>query len=82
MLFEEFQERRNGDVKGIGAIVLLQSFELGDGFDALGSLVFVDLGLRLGVDVIEEGPESFGLGVVEESAFLEEEGEVRLVADL
>jgi hypothetical protein len=62
--------------------VLLEALLLGSARDAPGLLERFELRPRLGVDVVGEGPERLGVGVVQEAALLEQERDVRLVSDL
>lgn len=82
MLLEELAEGRDGNVKRVGAIVLLDSGDFGGTGDAPGFLEFLNLGFRLGVDLVLESIERLPVWVVEETAFLEEEGDVLLSANL
>jgi hypothetical protein len=82
VLLEQFCESRDGDVEGVGAKVLLDTGDVGLLGNASGGLEVSDGGLRLGVDVVLEGAKALGVGVVEESALLEEERKVGLAAGL
>lgn len=53
--------------------MLLDTGQLGLLVDTLGDLEVANAGLRLGIDGIYETAEGFGIGVVEETAFLEQE---------
>jgi hypothetical protein len=82
VFLEELGESGDGDVERVGAIVLLEALLLGGARDAPGLLERLELRPRLGVDVVGEGPERLGIGVVQEAALLEQERDVRLVSDL
>ena len=82
VFLEELGEGRDGDVERVGAIVLLQAVELRGGRDALGLLEGFELGLGLFIDLVRKGAERVGLGIVEESALLEEERGVGLASGL
>jgi hypothetical protein len=82
VLLEELGKGGDGDVERVGAIVLLEALQLGGGRDAPGGLKFGELRARFGVDVVGKRAEGLGLGVVEEAAFLEEEGGVCLASGL
>jgi hypothetical protein len=55
MLLEELGKGRNGDVKGVGAIVLFQALQLGGTRNTPGGLELLELRLRLVVDVVDKG---------------------------
>lgn len=82
MLFEQLRESRNRDIEGVGAIVLFQSLQFCGACDALRVLEGLDGWLRLDVDGIVESGEALLLGMVQESALLEKEGQVVLAINL
>ena len=82
MLLEELGKRWYGNIERIGAVVLLQSAQIGRTCDAFGPLERFQLGFWVGIYLVREGPERVRFGIVEESALLEEEGQVRLASDL
>jgi hypothetical protein len=73
VLLEQLGEGRDGNIKSVEAIVLLDARQLDLGLDTLGGLEVADGGLGLGVDVELERTKRLCLGVVEETALLEEE---------
>jgi hypothetical protein len=73
MLLEELGEGGNGNIERVCSVMLLDSGELRLLLEAPEGLVVADGGLGLGIDVISERRERFGLDIVEEAALLEEE---------
>ena len=82
MLLEKLGKGRDGNIEGVGAIVLLEALDVSGAGDAPGALEGLELGLLVGVDEVDQGPEGLVFGVVEKSALLEEEGQIRLASDL
>jgi hypothetical protein len=62
--------------------VLLDSGDFGGAGDASGFLKSLNLGLGFGVNFVLESIKGLLVRIVEETAFLEEEGNVLLSADL
>lgn len=73
MFLEEFCEGRNRDVEGVATIVLFQFLEFCGLCDAPRLLERLDGRLWFRVDGIVEGSEALLVGMVQESALLEEE---------
>lgn len=82
MLFEELEEGRHWNIEGVVAIVVLESLDLLLGGYATGLLEVLEGWLWLGIDRICEGREGLLLLVPEETALLEEEGNVVLATSL
>jgi hypothetical protein len=82
VLLEELGEGGNGNVKGVGSIVLLDACNLGLLVQASGGLEMANLGLGVDVDIILKSAEGICLGVIEESALLEQERSVELATSL
>lgn len=82
MFLEELSERRNGDVKGVRAIMLLEVLELGGTGDALGFLEDLELRGGVRIDKVRQRAEGLLVVLVEESALLEEERDICLLSNL
>jgi hypothetical protein len=82
VLLEELGEGGYRNIKSILAIVLLNSRQLGLGLDTLRSLEVADRRLGLDIDIVLEGRERLGSGVIEEASLLEEERSVELATSL
>lgn len=73
MFLEELCKCRDRNVESVCTIVLLNAGQLGLLVDASAGLKLANGGLGLGVDGILEAAEGFGIRIVEETAFLEQE---------
>lgn len=82
MFSEEFSKGGNRNVKSVGAIVLLKSSKLSLRTDAIRLLKFLDLGLRLGVDLVGQRAKRLLRGIVEKTALLEQKRHARFITDL
>jgi hypothetical protein len=82
MLLEELGEGRDRDIEGIRAIVLLEALQLLSRLDTARLLEVADKRFRVGVKDVRQRGKRTRLGVVEETALLEEERNIGLVADL
>lgn len=82
MLLEELRKGGNGNVEGVGTVVLFDSGELRLLLETSEGLEVTDGWLGLGVDVILERREGLGFGVVEETALLKQERGNELATNL
>ena len=82
MLLEELGKGGNGNVEGVGTVVLFDSGEFRLLLKTSEGLEVTDDWLGLGVDVILERREGLGFGVVEETAFLKQERGNELATNL
>lgn len=82
MLLEELGKGGNGNVEGVGAVVLFDSGEFRLLLKTSEGLEVADGWLGLGVDVILERREGLGFGVVEETALLKQERGNELATNL
>ncbi len=76
MFLEELNKGWHWDIKGVVAIVVLESLGLRGGLNALGLLEVLKRWLWLGVNNICKRRERVLILVVEEAALLEKEGDV------
>lgn len=82
MLLEEFGKRGDRNVKRVCTIVLLEVGVLGSTGDSSRLLERLDLGRRFGIDGKRQRAEGLSVRLVEESALLEKERDIRLASDL
>ncbi|KAI6750013.1 hypothetical protein HG531_007278 [Fusarium graminearum] len=82
VLLEQFGKGGNGDIEGVGAIVLLNARQLGLGLVTLRGLEVTDGRLGLGINIVLESVECLGIGIVKEASLLEKERGVELATSL
>lgn len=80
VLLEQLAERRDGDVERVEAIVVRKTGDFLFALETAGELVVGEFGT--GIDGVDERREGSGFGVVEETALLEQERDLLLVASL
>jgi hypothetical protein len=82
MFLEQLGECRYRDIECVRSIVLLNVRELGCALDAPRLLERLQFRFGVGVDVVGQYTKRAGVRFIEKPALLEEEGQIRLVADL
>jgi hypothetical protein len=71
MFLEEFREGWHRNIKGVVAIVLMDSIQLGFRGYSLRFLEMLEERFRVGIDRVGQRFEGIRLGIVKKSAFLE-----------
>jgi hypothetical protein len=82
VFLEEFRESRDRDIEGIVAIMQMGAVEFGLGGNTSRFLEVIEKRLGLSIDRVCERFEGVVRGIVEESTFLEEEGNIGFASSL